>query len=104
MENYNTLENQTVPRIWVIACAISLAAAFTVSLPLPARARNIPPPAVPFDLRVDPAANVPFLEGHAFGTQNYICLPSGNGFKFVLFTPEATLFDPLDPGTQLTTY
>ena len=94
-----TIKASTVP-----ALAISLAAAFAVSLPQPARARNITPPAVPFDLRVDPAANVPFLEGHAFGTQNYICLPSGNGFKFVLFTPEATLFDPLDPGTQLTTH
>ena len=104
MENCNTPENQPVTRISAIACAICLAAAFTVTLPLPARARNITPPAVPPDLRVDPAANVPFLEGHAFGTQNYICLPSGDGFKFVLFTPEATLFDPLDPGTQLTTH
>jgi hypothetical protein len=70
VENCNTLEHQTVSRIWAIACAICLAAAFTVSLPQPARARNITPPAVPFDLRVDPAANEPFLDGHACGTQN----------------------------------
>jgi Protein of unknown function (DUF3455) len=94
-----TIKASTVP-----ALAISLAAAFTVLLPQPARARNIAPPAVPFDLRVDPAANVPFLEGHAFGTQNYICLPTDDGFQFMLFTPEATLFDPLDPNTQLTTH
>src|SRR5262249_53487560 len=25
------------------------------------------------------------------GTQNYVCRPSGNGFAFVLFTPQATL-------------
>jgi len=104
MENCNTLENQTVPRIWVIACAICLAAAFTVSLPQPARARNITPPAVPHDLQVDLRNNEVFLEGRAIGTQNYICLPSGDGFKFILFTPEATLFDPLDPGKQLTTH
>jgi len=94
----------TIKASAVPAYAICLVAAFTVSLPQPSRARNIAPPAVPFDLRVDPAANEPFLEGHAFGTQNYICLPSGDGFKFVLFTPEATLFDPLDPGKQLTTH
>ena len=94
-----TIKASSVP-----ALAISLAAAFTVSLPQPAGARNITPPAGPPDLRVDPAANEPFLEGHAFGTQNYICLPSGEDFKFMLFTPEATLFDPLDPGKQLTTH
>jgi hypothetical protein len=40
--------------------------------------------------------------GHAVGTQNYSCLPSGTGFKFVLFTPEATLFD--HAGKQATTH
>ena len=43
-----------------------------------------------------PAGNKAFLEGHAIGTQNYICLPSDKGFKFVLFTPEATLFDDVE--------
>jgi len=93
-----TIKASTVP-----ALAISLAAAFTVSLPQPARASNITPPAVPHDLRVDPAANVPFLEGHAFGTQNYICLPTDDGFQFMLFTPEATLFDSVD-GKQIITH
>jgi hypothetical protein len=100
----DTQENKTARRILVLASATCLVTAVTASLPQPARARNITPPAVPLDLRVDPAANEPFLEGHAFGTQNYICLPSGDGFKFMLFTPEATLFDPLDPGKQLTTH
>ena len=104
MKNGDTQEKQTARPVLAVACAISLAAAFTVSLPQPARARIVTPPAVPLDLRVDPAANVPFLEGHAFGTQNYICLPTDDGFQFMLFTPEATLFDPLDPGTQLTTH
>jgi len=44
----------------------------------------------------------PFLEGHAVGSQNYLCRPTGNGFGFVLFTPEATLFN--DEGKQLTTH
>jgi hypothetical protein len=93
----------TVHRTWTIAGAISLAAAVAVSLPQPARARNITPPPVPFDLRVDLTKNEAFLEGHAVGTQNYICLPTDDGFQFMLFTPEATLFDSVD-GKQITTH
>ena len=77
----------------VPACAICLAAAFTVSLPQPARAQ-VTPPRVPNEIRVPPG-NEAFLKGHGVGTQNYICLPSDDGFAFKLFTPEATLFDGL---------
>jgi hypothetical protein len=100
-EDRDILENQTGRRIWVIACAACLAAAVTVSLPQSARAGYITPPPVPSDIQV-PQGNFAFLEGHAAGTQNYICVPSGEGFKFVLFTPEATLFDGLDK--QVTTH
>jgi hypothetical protein len=31
--------------------------------------------------------------GHAAGTQNYVCLPSGDTFRYALFTPQATLFN-----------
>src|SRR6185436_19167383 len=84
-------------RILPIASAAALAVALTVSLPLVARADDgdhgghITPPPVPAKIQV-PEGNKAFLVGHALGTQNYICLPSGAGFKFVLFTPEATLF------------
>jgi hypothetical protein len=64
--------------------------AFTVGQPQPAHADHVTPPDVPD--RLVPKGATPFLVGHAVGTQNYICLPSGAGFKFVLFTPEATLF------------
>jgi hypothetical protein len=56
------------------------------------RSSAITPPPMPTDLRVEPG-HKPFLVGHAAGTQNYICLPSGTGFKFALFTPQATLFE-----------
>ena len=49
-----------------------------------------------------PAGNKAFLVGHAVGTQNYVCLPSGSGVRFVLFTPQATLFN--DDDKQLTTH
>jgi hypothetical protein len=102
-ENLETPENQTVRHISVVACITCIMAAFTVWLPQPARARNITPPAVPFDLRVNPAENEAFLEGHGVGTQNYICLPTDDGFQFMLFTPEATLFDSVDR-KQVTTH
>jgi len=57
-----------------------------------ALAKRVIPPPVPANLEV-PAGNTAFLVGHAIGTQNYVCLPSGTGFAYVLFTPEATLFD-----------
>jgi hypothetical protein len=91
MKNCNTLEKQMTPRILLIAGASALALALTVGLPQQARADRVTPPAVPDKIQV-PAGATPFLVGHALGTQNYICLPLGSGFKFVLFTPQATLF------------
>ena len=49
-----------------------------------------------------PAGNEAFLEGHAVGTQNYVCQPSGSGFAWTLFTPQATLFS--DRARQVTTH
>jgi Protein of unknown function (DUF3455) len=72
--------------------ALSVIGAFAVALPRSARADEVTPPSVPGDIQVE-AGNTPFLVGHAYGTQNYICLPTATGFAFSLFTPEATLFD-----------
>jgi hypothetical protein len=62
---------------------------------------TITQPRVPANIQV-PAGNKVFLVGHAVGTQNYVCLPSGTGFNFVLFTPQATLFS--DHDKQVTTH
>lgn len=88
-----------------VACATALALASTILLATSARAGEITappvPPPVPDNIQVLPP-NAPYLVGHAVGTQNYVCLPSGSGFKFTLFTPEATLFD--DFGKQIITH
>jgi hypothetical protein len=76
----------------------TLALAVAASLSQPAHAEGLRAPAVPFDLRV-PDGNVPFLKGAATGTQNYACTTSGAGFAWVLFTPEATLFNRADKQT-----
>jgi len=68
-----------------LVLAVSVAAA-------QARADEVVPPPVPAEIRV-PEGNVAFMAGHAVGTQNYVCLPAGTGFKYTLFTPQATLFD-----------
>lgn len=99
MKHYNALSNQTTRRILPIACATALAVAFAVSLP--AHAEKVTPPTVPPELKVDDG-NHAFLVGHAIGTQNYVCSPSGTGVAYVLFTPEATLFN--DDGDQLITH
>ena len=81
----------TMRHLALIVCATALAVAFAVTPQQPVRAADGTLPAVPAAVRVD-AGHKLFLVGHATGTQNYICLPAGTGFKFVLFTPQATLF------------
>jgi hypothetical protein len=98
MKNRKAPENQSKRRILLIACATSFVVSFMVSLPQQAYAQNVTPPPVPANIQVLPG-NKAFLEGHAVGTQNYICLPSVtsvSGFAYVLFTPQATLFKDND--------
>jgi hypothetical protein len=98
MKNGKTQANQTTRRILLIVSVAALAVAFTVSLPQSVYAdRDIEPPPVPDNLVV-PEGNKVFLVGHAVGTQNYICLPSG----WTFFGPQATLFN--DDDKQLITH
>ena len=60
----------------------------------PDKSHFAPPPA-PDNIKVLEGNKV-FLVGHGKGTQNYVCKSSGSGFKYVLFTPEATLFGDND--------
>ena len=102
MKNRNRLSNQATRRIIPTACATALAVAFAVSLP--AHAGKVTPPDVPDNLKVEDGTH-PFLVGHALGTQNYVCAPSAasnTGVAYVLFTPEATLYN--DDGDQLITH
>ena len=85
------------------ACVTVLGMAFTLVLPHIAHAQTVTPPVVPPGLEVT-APDVPFLVGHATGTQNYVCQPSESlgRVDWTLFTPEATLFD--EQGEQLITH
>ena len=58
-------------------------------------ADDVTPESIPDAIAVPPGNEV-FLVGHASGTQNYICLPSATGFDWILFTPQATLFNDED--------
>ena len=100
MKNWNRISNQATRRIIPMACAAALGVAFALSLPAHA-AGKVSPPSVPDNLKVD-AENHPFLVGHALGTQNYVCAASADGVAYVLFTPEATLYN--DDGDQLITH
>ena len=81
--------------------AAALAATVMIALQQPARAHDRTAPEVPAKIQV-PEGNRMFLQGHAFGTQNYICLPSSSGFSWTLFGPQATLFN--GEGRQIITH
>lgn len=114
---YCTSQHHTARRIRSTACAVAVAAGFTILTTHPAHAAQIiVPPNLPPSLKVDPP-NHPFLLGKAKGTQNYFCTTrvdaagnpvldaAGNPtFAWKLFTPEATLFsdDPRDPRQLIT--
>lgn len=71
--------------------SVSIAVTATVVFAGLCAAQPTAAPAVPAGLEV-PAGNVPFLKGAAVGTQNYVCLPSGNGLAWKFQGPQATLF------------
>jgi len=98
---YIALKNQITRRLRLIACSTALAAGLMVA-PQLVQAQSVTPPIVPDNKLQVEAGNEAFLVGHAIGTQNYVCKPSGAGVKFVLFTPEATL--ARDNGRQIITH
>ncbi|QSA95629.1 DUF3455 domain-containing protein [Methylococcus sp. EFPC2] len=75
----------------VLPLAFAAIVAGTVSLPQSVHADPITPPPVPTDIQVE-AGHKAFFKAHAFGTQNYVCLPSESGFAWSFFSPQATLF------------
>ena len=86
MKQSRAPENYITRRILPIAGATALAVAFAVTLSQPAHANKVTPPPVPSNIQVA-AGNKAFLEGHAVGTQDYICLATG----WTFFGPQATL-------------
>jgi uncharacterized protein DUF3455 len=98
VRTYNPPNNRTRTCILLIACAAALAITVTLSRPQGAGADPVTAPPVPAILEVEDG-NRAFLEGHAVGTQNYICLPSASsasGFAWTLFGPQAILFGDND--------
>ena len=100
MQYDNAIAKQII-RICGLAVCAGLFTVFTAVSSHAGDHDDLTPPQVPPDIQVPAEARL-FLIGHAVGSQNYICLPSGAGFAFSLFTPEATLFG--DDGQQVTTH
>lgn len=76
-------------------------ALFVLALALPVAASaqhggRIDIPEVPANLTVE-EGNTPYLQTRAYGTQNYVCLPSTTGVAWKLFGPQATLYPPSAP-------
>jgi len=93
IKNRNTPKNQTTRRFLLTACGSALMLALTVLLPQATRADNAAPPEVPNTIQVPPGNHL-FREGHAVGTQNYICLSTG--WASPAYGPQATLFNEDD--------
>jgi uncharacterized protein DUF3455 len=81
--------------------AIVAALAVPALLPGRAYADNPTPPSVPAAIEA-PAGNVPYLLGHATGTQNYTCQHGSTGFAWTFVAPSATLVD--DKGKEIMTH
>ena len=103
MKNRTTNEHVITRGILRLACVATLGMVFTCAVPRAAHAQSVTPPPVPPGLEV-PAPNQAFLLGRGVGTQNYECQPTSRLGRvgWVLFTPQATLFD--DDSQQLTTH
>jgi len=100
MKNSSISNDRIVGRLSLLACATALAFGLAAH-PQQVHAEESAPPHVPDNIQV-PAGNRFFFVGHAVGTQDYVCRPSGASFSWALFTPQATLFD--EDGRQLTTH
>jgi hypothetical protein len=101
VKSRHALENPTVrPRaragaILLAASVAALAVTFNGRADAHGPDRHVNPPPVPTNIQV-PVGFKAFLEGHATGTQNYVCLPSGASFAWTFFAPQATLFNDRD--------
>ena len=68
-------------RLILVAGIAVIAVGLVASRAQAARGEHgIVPPPLPANIQVPPG-NTPYLLGHAVGTQNYICLPTGNEFE-----------------------
>ena len=74
MKNDHVQNSQTAHRFLLMVCLAAVAATFAVARPQAAYADDeIVVPDVPVKLEV-PAGHKVFLEGHAIGTQDYVCV------------------------------
>ena len=84
-----------------IQATMALALSFLVPVSFSAQNENPGAENLPFSLKVVPE-NGAFAKYKAIGTQQYVCLPKGEAFAWVLFGPQATLFDR--QGNQVATH
>ncbi|HET9270573.1 MAG TPA: DUF3455 domain-containing protein [Vicinamibacterales bacterium] len=93
-ESYRRQVPMLIPGAFVLMLAIAW----------PSAARAAEPPAappVPDAIQV-PTGFVPFLVGHAVGTQGYVCLVKDGQYTWAPFGPQATVFDA--DGQQILTH
>ena len=85
----------------VLTNRVNIVVCFTLAAMARVHADRVTLPPVPANLQVPPG-NEAVLEGHAIGTQNYICTIVGGALKWLFIGPQATLFDA--DGEQIITH
>jgi hypothetical protein len=95
MKHFHAQTPQTTSRLRRTTYVAALTGACLALLTQGLYAYDITPPPVTTGLEV-PSGHRPFLLGHATGTQNDMCLPSGPSFVWVFFGPQATVFNDND--------
>lgn len=101
MKHFQTPTPQSTSRRRLTTYLVALTGACLALLPQGLYAYDSLSSVIPADFNV-PAGHKPFLWGRAVGTQNYICLPAESDYAWVLFGPQATLFN--DDKTQIITH
>jgi hypothetical protein len=99
------MQSMSTTRLTRALASGAIVAALAVSALLPGlayAAKPPPPPAVPDPNLVVTDGSVPFLLGHATGTQNYTCQLVNGVFAWTFVAPAATLVD--DSGKVIATH
>ena len=80
--------------------SVAIALTLTIATHASGEGERVAAPRVPQGIQVPPGVK-PFFAGHAIGTQNYICVSTADGIKWLFIGPQATGFNP-EPQQTLT--
>lgn len=85
-----------------LSTSLMAAALIASAIAAPVAAAGDDPTLPPMPSNIVVTEGYPYKIGHAYGTQQYSCLPTATGFAWLLYGPQAALFD--DEADQIMTH